>query len=71
MYCSPCPPGPQDVGSGQVRGQGVAWHEGLALDDDTSLQGHLSRYLAHKYGLSVTGVEGVGGHLTTAAKYDK
>ncbi|XP_064406568.1 methyltransferase-like protein 25B [Halichondria panicea] len=39
--------------------------------DVGSGQGHLSRYLAHKYGLSVTGVEGVGGHLTTAAKYDK
>ena len=36
-----------------------------------TLQGHLARYLAFKYGLNVVTMEAVGCHITTATKLDR
>ena len=34
-------------------------------------QGHLARYLAFHYGLTVTTVEAIGCHILAAAKFDR
>ena len=40
------------------------------FQDVGSGQGHLARFLAYNYGLSVTAIESVGEHLAAAAKFD-